>query len=180
MVSFPERSSVCIYRVVTQGCLSSLEWRVQFCLLVCCTYPSLSTVDKEKNRTDQHASLRVDTRETQQIRLHGRSTGGCKFATAYYSGRRFVVRRDPKINNYVPGSAGVLLSLCWHGLVEQKLLFSLYPRVDREKPMFLYVFSDNRKWCPDQHSLFCLVLMLVGPESMVAVVCWLLNVPATC
>ena len=42
----------------------SLELRVQFCLLVCCTYPSLSTVNKEKNRTDQRASLRVDTRET--------------------------------------------------------------------------------------------------------------------
>ena len=41
-----------------------LELRVQFCLLVCCTYPSLSTVDKEKNRTDQRASLRADTRET--------------------------------------------------------------------------------------------------------------------
>ena len=26
----------------------SLELRVQFCLLVCCTYPSLSTVKKEK------------------------------------------------------------------------------------------------------------------------------------
>ena len=50
-----------------QGFLSSLEWRVQFCLLVCCTYPSLLTVNKEKNRTDQRASLRVDTRETQQI-----------------------------------------------------------------------------------------------------------------
>ena len=49
----------------TQGFMS-LELRVQFCLLVCCTYPSLSTVNKEKNRTDQRASLRVDTRETQQ------------------------------------------------------------------------------------------------------------------
>ena len=36
-------------------------------LLVCCTYPSLSTVNKEKNRTDLRASLRVDTRETQHI-----------------------------------------------------------------------------------------------------------------
>ena len=45
----------------------SLEWRVQFCLLVCCTYPSLSTVNKEKNQTDQSASLRVDMRETQQV-----------------------------------------------------------------------------------------------------------------
>ena len=44
----------------------SLEWRVQFCLLVCRTYPSLSTVNKEKNRTDQRSSLLVDTRETQQ------------------------------------------------------------------------------------------------------------------
>ena len=43
----------------------SLELRVQFCLLVCCTYPSLLTVNKEKNRTDQRASLRVDMRETQ-------------------------------------------------------------------------------------------------------------------
>ena len=44
-----------IYRVATQGFLSSLELRVQFCLLVCCTYPSLSTVNKEKNLIDQHA-----------------------------------------------------------------------------------------------------------------------------
>ena len=44
---------------------SSLELRVQFCLLVCCTYPSSSTVNKEKNLKDQRASLRVDTRETQ-------------------------------------------------------------------------------------------------------------------
>ena len=36
-------------RVATQGFSSSLELRVQFCLLVCCTYPSLSTVNKEKN-----------------------------------------------------------------------------------------------------------------------------------
>ena len=43
-----------------------LELRIQSCLLVCCTYPSLSTVNKEKNRADQRASLRVDTRETQQ------------------------------------------------------------------------------------------------------------------
>ena len=34
-------------------------------LLVCCTYPSSSTVNKEKNLIDQRASLRVDTRETQ-------------------------------------------------------------------------------------------------------------------
>ena len=46
-----------------------LQWRVQFCLLVCCTYPSLSTVNKEKNQTDQRASLRVDTRET-QLHMH--------------------------------------------------------------------------------------------------------------
>ena len=72
---FPERSSVriyiyiyiYIYRVATQCSLSSLELRVQFCLLVCCTYPSSSTVNKEKNLKDQRASLRVDTRETQQI-----------------------------------------------------------------------------------------------------------------
>ena len=53
-----------------QGILSSLELRFQFCLLVCCTYPSSSTVNKEnkeKNLIDQRASLRVDTRETQQI-----------------------------------------------------------------------------------------------------------------
>ena len=54
--------------MATQGFLS-LELRVQFCLLVCCTYPSLSTVNKEKNQTDQSASLRVDTRETQQNRF---------------------------------------------------------------------------------------------------------------
>ena len=47
--------------------MSSLELRVQFCLLVCCTYPSSSTVNKEKNLIDQRASLRVDTRETQQF-----------------------------------------------------------------------------------------------------------------
>ena len=55
-----------MYRVATQCSLSSLELRVQFCLLVCCTYPSSSTVNKEKNLIDQRASLRVDTRETQQ------------------------------------------------------------------------------------------------------------------
>ena len=55
-----------IYRVATQSFFFSLEWRVQFCLLVCCTYPSLSTaVNKEKNRTDQRTFLRADTRETQ-------------------------------------------------------------------------------------------------------------------
>ena len=52
--------------MATQGILSSLELRVQFCLLVCCTCPSSSTVNKEKNLIDQRASLRVDTRETQQ------------------------------------------------------------------------------------------------------------------
>ena len=51
--------------MATQCSLSSLELRVQFCLLVCCTYPSY--VNKEKNLKDQRASLRVDTRETQQI-----------------------------------------------------------------------------------------------------------------
>ena len=56
--------------MATQCSLSSLELRVQFCLLVCCTYPSSSTVNKEKNPTDQRASLRVDTRETQQPRWH--------------------------------------------------------------------------------------------------------------
>ena len=56
-----------IYRVATQGFLSSLELRVQFCLLVCFTYPSSSTVNKEKNLIDQRASLRVDSRETQQL-----------------------------------------------------------------------------------------------------------------
>ena len=53
--------------VATQGILSSLELRVQFCLLVCCIYLSSSTVNKEKNPIFQRASLRVDTRETQQI-----------------------------------------------------------------------------------------------------------------
>ena len=53
--------------MATQCSLSSLELRVQFCLLVYCTYPSSSTVNKEKNLKDQRASLRVDTRETQQI-----------------------------------------------------------------------------------------------------------------
>ena len=53
--------------MATQGISSSLELRVQFCLLVCCTYPSSSTVNKEKNLIDQRASLLEDTRETQQI-----------------------------------------------------------------------------------------------------------------
>ena len=53
--------------MATQCSLSSLDLRVQFCLLVCCTYPSSSTVNKEKNLIDQRASLGVDTRETQQI-----------------------------------------------------------------------------------------------------------------
>ena len=53
--------------MATQGFFASLELRVQFRLLVCCTYPSWSTVNKEKNRTDQRASLRVDTRETQHL-----------------------------------------------------------------------------------------------------------------
>ena len=70
MFLFPERSSVRIYRVATQCFLSSLELRVQFCLLVCCTYPSSSTVNKVKNLIDQRASLRVDTRETQQYACH--------------------------------------------------------------------------------------------------------------
>ena len=51
--------------MATQGFLSSLELRVQFCLLVSRTYPSSSTVNKEKNLIYQRASLRVDTRETQ-------------------------------------------------------------------------------------------------------------------
>ena len=38
-------------------------------MLVCCTHPSLSIVSEEKNRTDQRASFRVDTKETQQKRL---------------------------------------------------------------------------------------------------------------
>ena len=53
--------------MATQCSLSSLDLRVQFCLLVCCTYLSSSTVNKETNLIDQCASLRVDTRETQQI-----------------------------------------------------------------------------------------------------------------
>ena len=32
-----------------------LEFRIQFCLLVCCTYPSLSTVSKEKNLRRIHS-----------------------------------------------------------------------------------------------------------------------------
>ena len=54
-----------------QGSLSSLELRVQFCLLVCCTYPSSLTVNKEKNLIDQRAS---DTRETQHCVFRLRST----------------------------------------------------------------------------------------------------------
>ena len=53
--------------MATQCSLSSLKLRVQFCLLVCCTYSSSLTVNKEKNLIDQRASLRVDTRETQQV-----------------------------------------------------------------------------------------------------------------
>ena len=56
-----------LYISIYSGILSSLELRVQFCLLVCCTYPSSSTVNKEKNLKDQRASLRVDTRETTGI-----------------------------------------------------------------------------------------------------------------
>ena len=48
-----------VYRVATQCSLSSLELRVQFCLLVCCTYPSWSTVNKEKNLIDQRASFNL-------------------------------------------------------------------------------------------------------------------------
>ena len=75
MFPFPESSlvfvCVCVERERERArewlrkAFCSLEWRVQFCLLVCCTYPSLSTVYEEKNLTDQRASLRVDTRETQ-------------------------------------------------------------------------------------------------------------------
>ena len=65
MFPFPERSLVCIYLKWLRKAFCSLELRVQFCLLVYCTYPSLSTVNKEKNRADQRASLRVDTRKTQ-------------------------------------------------------------------------------------------------------------------
>ena len=53
--------------VATQGILSSLELRVQFHLLVCCTCPSSSTMNKEKNLIVQRASLQVDTRKTQQM-----------------------------------------------------------------------------------------------------------------
>ena len=59
---------VCIYTEWLCKAFCSLELRVQFCLLVCCTYPSLSTVNKERNRTGQRTSLRVDTRETQHYR----------------------------------------------------------------------------------------------------------------
>ena len=55
--------------VATQGILSSLELRVQFCLLVCCTCPSSSTMNKEKNLIVQRASLQVGTRK------HNRSIG---------------------------------------------------------------------------------------------------------
>ena len=49
-------------------CFIGMESSVLFVFVFfCCTCPSLSTVNKEKNRTDQRASLRVDTRETQQI-----------------------------------------------------------------------------------------------------------------
>ena len=65
--------------MATQGFLSSLELRVQFCLLVCCTYPSSSTVNKEKNLIDQRASLRVDTRETQHFFMGKRGEGNMHF-----------------------------------------------------------------------------------------------------
>ena len=61
MFPFPDTSLVCIYREWLRKAFCSLELRVQFCLLVCCTYLSLSTVNKERNRTDQRASLQVDT-----------------------------------------------------------------------------------------------------------------------
>ena len=65
MFPFPEPSFVLIYIQRLRKAFCSLELRVQFCLLVCCTYPSFATVNKGKNRTDQRASLRVDTRERQ-------------------------------------------------------------------------------------------------------------------
>ena len=67
MFPFPEPSLVLIYIQWLRKTFCSLELRVQFCLLVCGTYPSLSTVNKEKNLTDQRASFRVDTRETQHV-----------------------------------------------------------------------------------------------------------------
>ena len=66
MFPFPEPSLVCICIEWLRQAFCSLELRVQFFLLVSCADPSLLTVNKEKNQTDQRASLRVDTTETQQ------------------------------------------------------------------------------------------------------------------
>ena len=51
---------LCMYRVATRGI--GIESSVLFVGLL-----YISTVNKEKNQTDQRASLRVDTREAQQI-----------------------------------------------------------------------------------------------------------------
>ena len=75
---------LCIYIEWLRKAFCSLELRIQFCLLVCCTYPSLSTVNKEKNLTDQRASLRVDRRETQQIETSRYSV------TPAFTGRHYV------------------------------------------------------------------------------------------
>ena len=78
--------------MATQG-FCSLEWRVQFCLLVCGTYPSLLTVNKEKNQTDQRASLRVDTRETQQE--HAENPGN----TSHMTSRKCHILQPPSSNH---------------------------------------------------------------------------------
>ena len=100
-------SYIYIYRVATQCSWSSLELRVQFCLLVCCTYSSSSTVNKEKNLIDQRASLRVDTRETQH-------PGSIPAGARIFSGSSHTI--DLKIGTPVlpcqaPGIIGSVLGL---------------------------------------------------------------------
>ena len=46
-----------------------IESSVLFVGLLYIAYPSSSTVNKEKNLIDQRASLRVDTKETQQYAI---------------------------------------------------------------------------------------------------------------
>ena len=72
MFPFPEPSLVLIYIQWLRKAFCSLELRVQFCLLVCCTYPSLSTVNKEKKRTEQMSVL-LDERTREKHNKKGRT-----------------------------------------------------------------------------------------------------------
>ena len=85
----------------------SLELRVQFCLLVCCTYPSLSNVNKEKNRTDQRASLREYTRETQHIHVY----------IYIYIGLYVCVEREREANQLL---RSIFVTFCSKGLINAR------------------------------------------------------------